>query len=370
MTLLELLLALGLTGVVMVVISMAIHLHLITVDTRRADVEQAQVARGVLQHIAADIRNAVWYLPLEMPSVSETAPTTDTTGGTPSDQSGSQATTSGDGENQQPSSGQQSSQSQQNSSAGQGDSAATPSGDTSSLGDLGDLADSTEPSVNTTDIAGTVEPTSAPGLYGNQFELRVDCSRLPRVDQYSAMYTETSDGVAPSIPSDVKNVSYFLQNADSSQSSTPSPAGGNATGLVRREMDRAAASFSAQDGSLDAADNPGQLLAAEVSYLEFRYWDGSSWYSEWDSEQMGGLPAAIEITVGIDPAGGRNPEELDVKAANDVAAADMNEYMYRLTVHLPVAKPLVTDESAEMTGEASSDASGSSGTGTAGGTEP
>ena len=75
MTLLELLLALGLTGVVMVVISMAIHLHLITVDTRRADIEQAQVARGVLQHIAADIRNAVWYEPLEMPSVSETAST-------------------------------------------------------------------------------------------------------------------------------------------------------------------------------------------------------------------------------------------------------------------------------------------------------
>ena len=96
MTLLELLLALGLTGVVMVVISMAIHLHLITVDTRRADIEQAQVARGVLQHIAADIRNTVWYEPLEMPSVSETASTTDATGSTAPDQSGSQPATGGE----------------------------------------------------------------------------------------------------------------------------------------------------------------------------------------------------------------------------------------------------------------------------------
>ena len=246
-----------------------------------------------------------------------------------------------------------------------------------SLDDLSDLGLSTEPSENTTDIAGTVEPTSAPGLYGNQFELKVDCSRLPRVDQYSAMLTETSSGVAPSIPSDVKNVSYFLQSADSSQGGMPSSAGGNATGLVRREMDRAAASFSAQDGSLDASEHPGNVLAAEVNYLEFRYWDGSSWYSEWDSEQMGGLPTAIEITIGIDPAAGRNPEELDVKAANELAAADMNGYMYRLTVHLPVSKPLVTDESADMTGEtsdaaaaASGSASGSSGTGTAGGTGP
>nr|MCU0871764.1 type II secretion system protein GspJ [Pirellulaceae bacterium] len=223
--------------------------------------------------------------------------------------------------------------------------------DMSLLGDLGDLGLSTEPSENTMDIAGTVEPTSSPGLYGNQFELRVDCSRLPRVDQYSAMYTETSGGVAPSIPSDVKSVSYFLQNADSSQVSVTSPTGGTAMGLVRREMDRAAASFSAQDGSLDASEHPGSLLAAEVNYLEFRYWDGSSWYTEWDSEQMGGLPAAIEITIGIDPAAGQNLEEMDVKAANDLAAADMNEYMYRLTVHLPVAKPLVTDEYMDLTGE-------------------
>jgi hypothetical protein len=220
---------------------------------------------------------------------------------------------------------------------------------------LGDMELDTEPSENTTDIAGTVEPTSSPGLYGNQFELRVDCSRLPRVDQYSAMYTETSGAVAPSIPSDVKSVSYFLQNADSSQSSVTSPTGGAAMGLVRREMDRAAASYSAQDGSLDGSEHPGNLLAAEVNYLEFRYWDGSSWYSEWDSEQMGGLPAAIEITIGIDPAAGQNLEEMDVKTANELAAADMNAYMYRLTVHLPVAKPLVTDEYMDMPGDPSSE---------------
>ena len=81
MTLLEVLLALGLTGVVMVVISMAIHLHLITVDTRRADIEQAQVARGVLQHIAADIRNTVWYEPLDMSSLADMTAETNVGGG-------------------------------------------------------------------------------------------------------------------------------------------------------------------------------------------------------------------------------------------------------------------------------------------------
>ena len=107
MTLLEVLLALGLTGVVMVVISMAIHLHLITVDTRRADIEQAQVARGVLQHIAADIRNTVWYEPLDMSSLTDMSAVPGRSG-----DSGSSASSSGQesagGQEQQGQSEQQS----------------------------------------------------------------------------------------------------------------------------------------------------------------------------------------------------------------------------------------------------------------------
>lgn len=370
MTLLEVLLALGLTGVVMVVISMAIHLHLITVDTRRADIEHAQVARGVLQYIAADIRNTVWYEPLDMSALADVTAVSGTSG-TSGDSS---STDQSSGGSQDSSTGQtQTDQSSSNEGTTQPVEEAT---DTSSLEDmastdlLGDLGLDTEPSENTTDIASTVAPTSVPGLYGNQYELRLDCSRLPRVDQYSAMYTQTSEGVAPSIPSDVKNVSYFLQTADSSQASVTSPTGSTAMGLVRREMDRAAASFASQDGSLDAAEHPGNLLAAEVNYLEFRYWDGTTWYTEWDSEQMGGLPTAIEITVGIDPTAGQNLEDMDVKAVTDLDTTDMNQYLYRLTVHLPVAKPLVTDEYSDMTGEMSSDTGGTSETGTTGETTP
>ena len=84
-TLLELLLALALTGVVMMIITMAIQLHLRTLDSRRADVEQSQVARAVLQHIAADIRNAVWYEPLDVSGIEELA-----AGGTSSAAQGSE----------------------------------------------------------------------------------------------------------------------------------------------------------------------------------------------------------------------------------------------------------------------------------------
>ena len=262
MTLLELLLALGLTGVVMVVISMAIHLHLITVDTRRADIEQAQVARGVLQHIAADIRNTVWYEPLDMSSLADMAAATSSGGGTAaSDQSSGQEAPEGQEQERAaivgPGGQPASRQTNRNRSG---------LDDMSGLDDLEDLGLSTEPSENTTDIAGTVEPTSVAGLVRQPIRiagrLQPSAARGPILRD---VHRKRATGVAPSIPSDVKTVSYFLQNADSSQSSVTSPAGGTAMGLVRREMDRAAASFSAQDGSLDASEHPGNLLAAEVN---------------------------------------------------------------------------------------------------------
>ena len=73
MTLLELMLALALTGVVMAAISMAIHLHLVTLDTRRGDVEQVLLARSVLRHMAGDLRNVVWYEQLDMSGLANLA---------------------------------------------------------------------------------------------------------------------------------------------------------------------------------------------------------------------------------------------------------------------------------------------------------
>src|SRR5688500_6057297 len=52
MTLLELMLALSLSVVVMGVIAIVIDLHLRTLDTRRTEVEEAQLARAVLRQMA------------------------------------------------------------------------------------------------------------------------------------------------------------------------------------------------------------------------------------------------------------------------------------------------------------------------------
>ena len=60
-TLLEILLALALTTVILGLVAMAIHVHLRVADVSRGRVEEAQLARSLLQRIAGDLRNAIPY---------------------------------------------------------------------------------------------------------------------------------------------------------------------------------------------------------------------------------------------------------------------------------------------------------------------
>jgi hypothetical protein len=311
-TLFELLLALALTALVMVVISMAIDLHLRTFDLRRTDVEHTQVARSVLRYISADLRNAVPYAPVDMSGVEQMAAEMDM---------GSLGMGAAD--------------------LGAGD-------ELDLLGDLGleALEGPNNLTENTIDIAGTELPASIPGLYGNQSELQVDVTRLPRIDQYHASPTSGDPYSVADIPSDVKTVAYFLRTGDEqvglgTVSSSTADVG---AGLVRRELDRAVTCWAAEMGDVGSSTGSGQLLAPEVNYLEFRYFDGAEWLTEWDSEQMGGLPVAVEILVGIDPAGGENIQSMDVDRLQDLAATDMNDYLFRLVVRLPVAEPALSSE--------------------------
>src|SRR5687768_7365858 len=71
MTLLELMLALSLSVVVMGVIAIVIDLHLRTLDTRRTEVEEAQLARAVLRQMADDLRSAVQYQFIDFSGVTD-----------------------------------------------------------------------------------------------------------------------------------------------------------------------------------------------------------------------------------------------------------------------------------------------------------
>lgn len=81
--------------------------------------------------------------------------------------------------------------------------------------------------------------------------------------------------------------------------------------------------------SSEAGENLPQLLAAEVVQLEFRYYDGQFWSSQWDSQAQGSLPLAVEVAVAVPrpqtatpdrPSGGANGTTSDDALSTDVSA--------------------------------------------------
>ena len=358
LTLLELLLALSLSIVVLMAIGMAINLHYRMFDVRRTNVEEAQLARAVLRHIADDLRCAVQYTPPDLEGLDTVSSNAvgaaansafGETGDSGDDASGS---TGGQGG----SSGQTGSQSGGTSGSGQ---FATNPSSTASAQLLSEAATATiDPTA--TDAAST----SVVGLYGTATELRFDISRLPRVDEYQSLMVPDSGVGVVDIPSDIKTITYFLAEGDiptgaafagTSSTISTTPSGGR--GLMRGQLDRAVAAWAEINGGSGSAYETAELLAEEVTSLKFSYFDGESWVPEWDSATMGGLPIAVEIFITIQPTQPLTEDDISTSSSSEQLPT---EQTYRLVVHLPAARPGVnlteTSETTDGTTDASTEA--------------
>ena len=286
MTLLELVLALALSGLLLMAVSMALHIHWKAFDVRRSRVEEAQLARAILRSIADDLRSTIRFEPPDLSGlnlasvVSGALPTgasgTSGTGGNSSGNSSSGGGNSGNGASNgaggsggasspsngggaggtpagSPSTGNPTSNLSPNqgspiTTGGQtggnsgnataagnasggspstGSGSGSGSGNTTSSGGNSSGNSTSGNSQGTTgetdsDAAAQSGPSVVVGLYGTSSQLQFDISRLPRVDQYQAV--SSADGSAVEIPSDIKTVVYFLQSEDSAA------ADGSATG--------------------------------------------------------------------------------------------------------------------------------------------
>jgi hypothetical protein len=164
-----------------------------------------------------------------------------------------------------------------------------------------------------------------PGIYGFANELQVDVSRLPRLDEYQGSY-DAESGIYQR-PSDVKTVTYFLIEppADAQEEVGVAPR----YGLMRREIGRAAASYAKEMGDVASDSDDAESLCPEIEYLEFRYFDGTTWLSEWDTDLNKGLCRAVEVTI-------RMRAELDESGAV-ASAEDELDRTYKLVVQVPLA---------------------------------
>lgn len=366
LTLLELILALSLSVLVLMSISMAINTHYRMLDVRRTNVEEAHLAHAALRHIADDLRSTVQYAPPDLSgldamssnmsgalstglaAVSSGQLSGAALGGAAGLPSGSGLGGSGGTGSTQQSSGSQTTQGGQ---SGRGNTGAGDSGSGQGAGTGGSAgrsgtgqgAGSTAlPASGQTGNAGATgeeaapqTPTSTVKLFGSPSELRFDISRLPRVDQYQVLMTDDTFG-ATDIPSDVKTVVYFVRTEDS-EFGLPEPAvDGIGKGLMRTEIDRAVSSWAEENGDTTSLYAGAKLLAKEVTGVTFQYWDGAEWATDWDSDQLGGLPLAVEISLTIQPTQAMSEEEIAKLASSDTGALPA-ERTYKLIVHLPTA---------------------------------
>lgn len=72
-TLLEIVLAMGLSAMLLYAVGMAMDLHFRALDVQRTRVERSQVARAVLRHISDDVRSAMQQMPVDLEGLKEAA---------------------------------------------------------------------------------------------------------------------------------------------------------------------------------------------------------------------------------------------------------------------------------------------------------
>jgi prepilin-type N-terminal cleavage/methylation domain-containing protein len=337
-TLLEVMLALALAALVLIAVATAIDVHLRVLDSGRTKVEEAQLARGLLRQIADDLRGAVLHDPKALEGITSATMSSAGLGGAASSDLQGMATQAGL--------------------------------------DSADWGEDTD-TDSTANLAESTVPQIVPGIYGNRYELMVDTSHLPRIDQYEGMSASDGSSMADRV-SDVKTVTYFVLGNRLGGSTygtgygTTSLRGGaqRQTGLVRRELDRAITAWADQNGTLTEMMYDVEPLAPEVVAIEFLYFDGTEWLDEWDSDKRGGLPVAVEVGIAIAPLHGRQSESSPLRTASTATASDDSQLVtYHLLVHLPVAQPTTaegTSGTEEETEESEGSAQGSQGAGDSG----
>ncbi|MEM7782473.1 MAG: hypothetical protein AAF623_03905 [Planctomycetota bacterium] len=291
-TLLELLLSLGLTVIIMAAIAGAIQLYMVALTKQQAMIERKQVARNVLMMIGKDVRAAIMYKPGDYSGLENLYQTAALM------------------LQQDPSLAQQ----------------AEDQGVSESPGEDSGVID---------EDATSFRPT----LYGTNSALIMDISKLPRLDEYNPLMATDLDEV--SSPSDVKSVAYFVALSNGGMEEeiqfTQSRAPG---GLYRRTIDRAVAEFMGETDILSSPDDYTQLIAHEIAQINFRYFDGESWLTSWDSEENGGFPTTIEITIVVDPE--RSSPTSQEYSFSGFDQTTMESFTY--AVNLPIAEPTAEQE--------------------------
>ena len=312
-TLIEVLIVLALIATVMLLISMALDVHLRQMVTNRTEVEEAQLARSLLEKIAQDIRSVVVPLREEMLEVDSTALT-------------------------------------------------AVMGLEGAADLLSGLAGESTEGEYTEDeeqyLYGTI-----PGIYGGLDWIQIDTAKLPRGELYGSRQVRRGSSLAADRLSASKTVLYYL-GRDTGQMAMVDPLyqpekligsigrsfdpSAPQYGLLRRQLDRQATQYAIQEGIETEYEQDDEPIAPEVEWIEFYYFDPTieqsgkmgDWVEEWDMDERQMLPLAVQITLAI-----RRPDFGRSLLSFGSAGAVKEPVIYSLIVPIPVSLEIPpTDE--------------------------
>lgn len=313
-TLIELMLALSLVVVATALIGSLMQMYAKNFATRGEDIRRMQLARSILNMVAEDLRAVVTTQKYD------TAVLEQQLGGG----GGAGGGSGGAG------------------AAGGG----SPSTGTDTAGGEVTEADGVQSAI--------VPLSREPGLYGTQYELTLDVSRLPRADEYIPPMSSAVSPTLTDVPGDIKTVTYFVQSPSvigvedtlNAFNDVTSMSTSMTSGLVRRQLDRAIIAYAEELGDTTRLSRTGDLIAPEVVSLEFAYFDGTEWLYEWDSSTQA-LPWLVQITLGIQSATGEAKAEMEAGISLSALTYEQREaygiQAYELVVAIPGAQLKAAD---------------------------
>jgi hypothetical protein len=336
-TLVEVVLAIGLTAMVVYLLTTATELYLANVDASRTRVETAQLARTLLDQIANDLAN-----------VRVSPPAGQSSGG-----GGFGAEGGGQPGGSQPGGGGPSAGGPGGGAPGGGEASGSGSPGGSGGAPPGGAMGSGAPGG-----VGTGGGTSSPGgsmlaagsregVYGNTEQIRVD--RLPYANWERA--TREVELQKASSRADLPiSVRYFFVDKDPVSAQALAQKGvarevspTSVGGLYRETV--ATASIAPDDPPLPTGESARvgaqvELLAPEVVAFQLTYFDGTDLVEEWDSLVDRGLPRGVEILLTIaEPRFDPRPSQDEQQRLADGRYTETELVEYRQFVRLPLVAP-------------------------------
>lgn len=151
--------------------------------------------------------------------------------------------------------------------------------------------------------------TATSGLVGNAQSILMYISKPARPLDSGLM---TDGSALTGRKSDLQTVSYFITSsgmsgiqgaAASKLAEAPPNLDGSAPkqGLARMQGDRLIMNLATNSNNVTAMAGQTQILATELTAIQFLYYNGTTWVNTWDSLTSSSMPKAIDVQIEFPP---------------------------------------------------------------------